>query len=68
MARDHEQPLDAREARDDVLDHPIGEIVLRRIAAHVLKRQHRDGRLFGQRERGSLLGDEGFGDKGGGVL
>ena len=52
IARDHEQPLDPRQSGDDVLDHPVGEIVLLRVAAHVLKRQHRDRRLVGQRKRG----------------
>jgi hypothetical protein len=31
----------------DLLDHPVGEIFLLRIAAHVLKGQHRDRRLVG---------------------
>ena len=39
IARDHEQPFDARQAGDDVLDHAVGEILLLRIAAHVLERQ-----------------------------
>ena len=39
-ARGHEEPLDPRQRRDDVLDHSVGEIFLLRIAAHVLKRQH----------------------------
>jgi hypothetical protein len=50
IAGDHEQPVDAREAGDDILDHPVGEILLARVAAHVLERQHGDRRFFGQRE------------------
>ena len=51
IARDDEQPLDARKAGDDVVDHAVGEIFLLGIAAHVLERQHGDRRLVGQRER-----------------
>jgi len=47
IAGDHEQPADARERSDDLLDHAVGEILLLRVAAHVLERQHRDGRLVG---------------------
>jgi hypothetical protein len=54
IARDHEQPLDARQTRNDVFDHPVGEILLLGVAAHVLERQHRDGRLVGQREASGL--------------
>ena len=31
-----------QKCRDDVLDHAVGEILLLRIAAHVLEWQHRD--------------------------
>ena len=55
IARDHEQPLDARQAGDDVLDHPVDEIFLLRIAAHVLERQHRDRGLVGKGERRGLF-------------
>ena len=44
IARDHEQPTDARERGDDVFHHSVGEIILFRVAAHVLERQHRDRR------------------------
>src|SRR4051812_908788 len=47
-ARDHEQPADARQRRDDLLDYAVGEILLLRITAHMLERQHRNRRLFGQ--------------------
>src|SRR5207244_3814797 len=48
IARDHEEPADARQGRDDLLDHAVHEIFLFRVAAHVLERQHRDRRLVGQ--------------------
>src|ERR1700730_11468703 len=50
IARDDEEPPDARECRDDLLDHAVGEIFLLGIAAHVGKRQHRDRRLVGKSE------------------
>jgi hypothetical protein len=39
IARDDEKPPDAREACNDIVDHAVAEIVLRGIAAYVLKRQ-----------------------------
>ena len=53
IAGDHEQPANARQRGDDVLDHAVGEILLLGVAAHVLERQHGDRRLVGQRERAS---------------
>ena len=53
IAGDDEQPFDARQPGDDVLDHAVGEIFLLRVAAHVLERQHGDRRLVGERERGA---------------
>ena len=47
VARDDEQRFEARQRRDDVLDDAVGEVLLLGIAAHVLERQHRDGRLVG---------------------
>ena len=47
IAGDHEQPADAAECRNDLLDHPVSEIFLLRIAAHVLEGQHRDRRFVG---------------------
>ncbi|MHC2164078.1 hypothetical protein ACVL5V_006499 [Bradyrhizobium ottawaense] len=38
IPRDHEQPVDAREAGDDVVDHPVGKIVLLLVAAQVRER------------------------------
>src|SRR6516164_3101164 len=35
VARDDEEPSDARETSDDVLNHAVAEIILFRIAAHV---------------------------------
>ena len=56
IAGDDEEPADARERGDDLLDHAVGEIFLLRVAAHVLERQHRDRRLVGQRQGGSRVG------------
>src|SRR6266478_4582216 len=42
IACDHEQGLEAGECGDDVLDHPVGEVLLFRVAAHVLEWQHGD--------------------------
>jgi hypothetical protein len=47
IARDDEQPPDPREAGDEVLDHAVDKIVLGRIVAHILERQHSDRRLVG---------------------
>src|SRR5690606_33139825 len=46
IVRDDEQPADARQRGDDVLHHAIGEIVLFRVPAQVVERQHGNGRLF----------------------
>ncbi len=51
IARDDEQPADARQSEDDVLHHPVSEIVLVRLSAQVQKRQHRNGRLVGKSKR-----------------
>lgn len=50
VPRDDEQPADARQAGDDVLDHAVGEIVLIGIAAQVDERQHGDGGAGGNAE------------------
>ena len=50
IARDDEQRLEPRQRCDDVLDHPISEKLLLRIAAQVLKWQYCDGGLVGERE------------------
>jgi hypothetical protein len=58
IAGDDKEPADAAECRDDLVDHSIDEIFLLRIAAHILKRQHRDRGLLGQRQtRGLGHGD-----------
>src|SRR6266436_6313669 len=51
VAGDHEQPADARERGDDLLDHAVGEIFLLRVAAHIGERQHRDRGLVREGER-----------------
>src|SRR5262249_45712223 len=51
IAGDDEQRLEARQSGDDVLDHPVREILLLGITAHVLERQHGNGWLVGQRQR-----------------
>ncbi len=48
IARDDEQPADAREFGDDVFHYAVGEIVLLGISAEVLERQDGDGRFVGQ--------------------
>src|SRR5215467_4593839 len=45
ISGDHEQRLEARQSGDDVLDHPVREILLLGITAHVLERQHGNGWL-----------------------
>ena len=56
IAGDHEQAVKARQGRDDLLDHPVGEIFLLSVAAHVLERQDGDRRLVGKRQRNCLSG------------
>ncbi len=48
IARNHEQPLDARQARDDVGGHAIGEPGG---IAGMLERKDRNRRLFGNPQR-----------------
>ena len=48
VARDHEQPADARKRGDDVLDYAVCEVFLLWVAAPVLKWQDRNGRAVGQ--------------------
>src|SRR6516162_10677760 len=50
IAGDDEEPTDAGERGDDLLDHAVGEVFLLWIAAEVLERQHRDRRLVGERQ------------------
>src|SRR5262249_9079549 len=45
IASNHEQRFEPRQRGNDLLNHPVGKILLFGIAAHVLKRQHGDGRL-----------------------
>src|SRR5262249_58814892 len=45
IASDDEQRFEQRKRRNDLLNHSVREVFLLRIAAHVLKRQHGDGRL-----------------------
>src|SRR5438552_7186611 len=53
IAGDDEEPADAAERGDDLLDHAVGEILLLRVAARILERQDGDRRLVRQRERWS---------------
>src|SRR5687767_12056291 len=50
VTSDHEQPFEPRKRGDDLLNNSIRKIFLLGIAAHVLERKHRNGRLIGQRE------------------
>src|SRR5215831_14909979 len=55
IARDHEQPWQARNRGSDLLDHAVGEIFLLRVAAHVGKGKDRDRRLVREGRTGSHL-------------
>ncbi|MEH2561920.1 hypothetical protein V1289_001547 [Bradyrhizobium sp. AZCC 2289] len=48
VVRDHEQPANARQGRDDLLDNPVGKIILRDVATEIPERQDRDRRGIGQ--------------------
>src|SRR5258708_5117619 len=48
---DDKKLLVTRERRDDFLHHPVREVFLLRVTAHILERQHGDVRLVGKRER-----------------
>src|SRR6516164_6995675 len=52
IARDHKEPLDARQASDDFLDHSVGQIFLFRITAQIGERQHSDRGFVGQWQKG----------------
>src|SRR6266853_1719678 len=52
MARDDEQLPKTGERCDDLLHHTISKVVLSRVAAHVLKWQHRDRRHIWKRQAG----------------
>jgi hypothetical protein len=54
IACDHEQPAHPRECRDDFFDHAISEVLLLRIAAHVLEWQHGNRWFVGQCEHRRL--------------
>ena len=47
---DDEQRFRTRQSRDDVFHHAVGEIFLLGVSAHVLKRQHGDRGLVGERK------------------
>jgi len=51
IAGDHEQPRKARNCGGDILDDAVGEILLLRVAAEILKRQDRQRRFLWQRQR-----------------
>src|SRR5215472_1391194 len=50
VASEDEQPADARQRGDDLLDHAVDEIFLLGIAGNVLERQDRDRRLVWNRQ------------------
>src|ERR1700684_3921491 len=52
IASDNEDTGEARQVRCQVFGQAIREILLFLVAAHILKRQHHDGRFVGQRKRG----------------
>src|SRR5215510_10987490 len=47
IASDDEQRFELRERGDDLLNHPVGKILLLGLAAYVLEREHGDGGLVG---------------------
>src|SRR5262249_35485572 len=51
VASDDDELSKAGERRDDLLDDPVREILLLRVAGHVLEGQHRNRWLVGERER-----------------
>jgi hypothetical protein len=51
IASDDEQPANAGECCNDLLDHAVGEIFLLRVAAHIGEGQYRDRRLVRERQR-----------------
>src|ERR1700758_3315823 len=51
IAGDDEEPANAGQGRNDLLDHAVGEVFLLWIAAHILERQDCDRRLVRQRKR-----------------
>jgi len=50
IAGDDKEPADARQRRNDLLDHAICEIFLLGVAAHIGKRHYRDRRPVGERQ------------------
>jgi hypothetical protein len=53
IAGDDEEPPDAGERSNDLLDHAVGEIFLIGVAAHIGERHYRDRRLVGKRRAGT---------------
>ena len=51
VARDDEQPANARKSGDQVLGDAVGKVLLVSIVAHVDERQNRDRRTVGQGQR-----------------
>ena len=46
VARDNEEPANLREGGDQVLGDAVGQVLLLRVAGHVVERQHGDRRLL----------------------
>src|SRR3546814_3474923 len=51
MAGDDEQPANARQGRDDVLDHAVDEVVLRGFSTQIQEWHNGEGWSFGKRWR-----------------
>src|ERR1700749_2972080 len=51
IAGDHKEPLDPRQCGDDFVDHAVDEILLLKVAAHILEWQDCDRGFLGQRQR-----------------
>jgi hypothetical protein len=52
------QPREPGEVGNEILGHPVAEILLRRLATHVNKRQYGNGWLVGQRHRHERIDEE----------
>ncbi len=48
IASENDEPADAAEGGDDLLDHAVGEIFLLRVTRQIGERQHRQRRLVGR--------------------
>ncbi|MCY1549075.1 hypothetical protein D9M68_852270 [compost metagenome] len=50
VTRNHEEPIDARQASDNVIDYAVDEVFLRLAATQIRERQDGDRRFLGHRQ------------------